>query len=910
MTFFLNALTYATKQAQRRKRALLNDSIGYSVVALSLTLMYVSSGFLYQQAMVDTAQQIVFDMNVEYQALLSDAELRLRAMLLSSVEGVARTETVMFSVMSYGNSSPVIGVVALQEDSAVWNDFTFRTGTGTPRENQCLVVLDTQDASHYPLNSTVPVYIPYMRQGSTTVPYLPLDLNVTGLVSTGIDLSALLLEYSRAPGMISLSQPTVILLVNYNKTMAPILDYLAGVGATISPATLLTNTVVWLDQHMVQQAVVMGMTQSLVDTMKLRLSSALSGHGRFVVGSNLEGALDTLKQYYDGLSLGLFTSLIPMFFLAFVVLQLQGLRTARRRRHEVGLLRTKGYSSGFIRIAQTWESLLVAVLASIVGMLLGLLISVIFLSSGTVSLFSVEMVLVIVGITATITVYASRASYRSVHGHSLGMTAHDPSEEEQVSMSRFVPALCTALGLYKMIAWALDIAPYEILVASGGGLDAYLLFLLQVWLSIDSILNVLGPVLLLYGLARMASSSENVLYVLSGISTRLRGTIGTLASRNLSRHQQRNLQLALVLALTVGYASWTSLALDTTILQSQERALVDNGADVSFFIRGDEDTHVMQQVLSITAVEAITIERRFTLNTVTESISLRAVTPDTWESAAYSRPEWFTFADASKGLTLLDSNNTIVLERLVAARLGLHLGDTVSLYLENHSWSLLICGLFGPTPVPIVVQGFGGSSVEYYCERTWSYVGAQFCELLQGLILPQKRALVRVSDGAMRTEVASAIDALHLPVYQIKTSEETVSLQTRLATAMLSLRLVNVVFSVIISLLGVSALMLATRESRREEIRNMLFRGFGRSSIGTLLYWEIVPLMTFMLVGVLIGVFTSVGLSQSMFQGTQVTLVSARLAVGGFSAVFIPLTMMTCVAALRLACHVTKWRPR
>ncbi len=903
MSHIFKSCIYSTKQIRRKKKHFLSDCISPFLVILALTLLFLSSNIVFRQAAVDTTKQIVFDMTVQHQGVLSESDLQNRISLLDSVEGVGHAESVAISVISSGGESPK-GFVALEADSDIWQHFTFHDAFDIPDVNQCLVVVNTEAALHYDLNSTIPFSIPYFEKGSSVVPSVSLNLTVSGLVSTDIDLSALFFEYSNAPGMISQTSPASVVLTNFGETIAPILDFISERATSLSPA-LLCHTAITLDQDLVQQNIVLGSVTNLIDEMKTKLTLALGGNGRYVIGSNLEGKLSSLKQYYDSLLFDLVTSFLPIIFLTLIIARIQGIRTAKRKKREIRLLRTKGYSLGFIRIGQYWHSFVVTLASLVVGLTLGIVgaySSFSHIDSAALDIAAFSMIVVI---AASIPAYTAHVTLHSFAEHSQGLINKITHYEETRNRGIGLPLLCTALGIYKMAAWMARIDPFEMMMAAGGFEDVFVQIVFSTWISIDYILNVIGPLLLMYGLASLSATSERVLYELSGISARLKGTLGILASRNLYRNRERNAHLALILALVVGYATWTSLSLDIMTAHHREFALVENGSDISFQLSVGNNSFELEKVLDLSGVDSLAVEREFSLDAITDRIRIRGIEPQNWTSAAYYRRSWFAFNDSSQGIQSLVSNDTIILERLVAARLGLAIGDFITLSLNDHSWVLHIIGLYGPDP--ILVESSVGSGAEYLCEETWSYVNTQFCDALEGLIATRDRVLVRVEDSAVKSEVIHSLEMMNLPIYRIQSADDVNTLEMNLSVSLVDFRLISVLFAIPLSLLGIFSLTASVRNNRAEEIRNLQIHGFGRKRISGLLYWEIAPLMIFIMVGVAIGAFTSLGFIRGM-SGPVPALVIPVFSFGIFSIIFVPFISVLCAALMRLSCYVTKWR--
>ncbi|MCK5116899.1 MAG: ABC transporter permease, partial [Candidatus Aegiribacteria sp.] len=369
-----------------------------------------------------------------------------------------------------------------------------------------------------------------------------------------------------------------------------------------------------------------------------------------------------------------------------------------------------------------------------------------------------------------------------------------------------------------------------------------------------------------------------------------------------------NMQFAMLLALTLGYATWTSVNVDVQLNFSRNQSLAGNGSDISCFLKTPNDTSFLPELLDLDGVANITMEEHFTLETVAGIIDLRAISPDSWKSTAYYQDEWFTFENQNLGLSTLQNNNLIILERLIAHSLGLSIGDEITLFYEDNSWVLSIVGLFGPEPNLVTSSASSdGTSPNYLAERTWSYVSIGMCDTFEGLFATQTKLLIKLSTQDLTSDVVNELELHNFPVYGIRTFEEYTSLETSLSSTFVVLHVVGVIFSTFLAVFGVWALMTSIRYQRREEIQSMRKRGMGRSTLSKLLFWEVVPLLPFMLLGILVGFVTAFGITFS-FQGAATPLVLPQFSTGLFSLLLIPLVFAAVLVTVRASCHVRKGR--
>jgi hypothetical protein len=286
-----------------------------------------------------------------------------------------------------------------------------------------------------------------------------------------------------------------------------------------------------------------------------------------------------------------------------------------------------------------------------------------------------------------------------------------------------LPWAAFILGTYKIVLFATGVnLPTLLAQANASTGNFYISLLIQAFSYFDLILTYIGPILFFWGLAKILIQNSLKFQQLTSGFSRITGDLGALAAKNVRRNPARLAAIAFLVAFIVGYSVQVSgqLSSEQDFIARQVRSQV--GADITVSVLNATQTPtIIQDILgNVSGIKATTLECRLQQSySEGEQTVVHTVEPDSWASVAYYEPQWFTGASMEEAFNgLRNDNMSIILERRVAEKLNLKVGDQVGINFPSGGRKLTIVGFFGPEPAVLP----GARAGEKYAEQTWSFV--------------------------------------------------------------------------------------------------------------------------------------------------------------------------------------------
>jgi hypothetical protein len=284
--------------------------------------------------------------------------------------------------------------------------------------------------------------------------------------------------------------------------------------------------------------------------------------------------------------------------------------------------------------------------------------------------------------------------------------------------------LALILGAYKIGVFAAGINMTQTLSrAMFAGGNFIITLLVGIWIAVDSVLNYVGPLLFFWGFTKLFIQGSLEFQALTTRLAKFLGDLGALATKNVRRNPARAAAMAFLIALIVGYSFQVTgqLASEHDFAVRQTYAQV--GSDISVNLASANNaSHTLGVIMTNVSdsVKNATIETSFSGQAPSgNSVTLKAVEPDSWLKTAYYEGGWFSGADAAAAFNLLRTkNDTIVIERSVARRYSLDIGGFISIEfgsMDGKTQKLEIVGFFGPDQST-------DQSGAFYTGFYWSYV--------------------------------------------------------------------------------------------------------------------------------------------------------------------------------------------
>jgi ABC-type antimicrobial peptide transport system permease subunit len=602
---------------------------------------------------------------------------------------------------------------------------------------------------------------------------------------------------------------------------------------------------------------------------------------------------------------------IPVFFVAWYLGSTVSDVSFNIRRREIGLLSTKGLSSGQIQRMFLTEAVVIGLIGGALGVVGGLVLNQYY--AGTINLnnlfasqvFSPEIAVV----TIVFGVILALASVFLSSRKASRMPAVDALREyvpvENKPRFRFVPWIALILGSYKIAVFALGLNIQTIVNQwnySGG--NFFLSIFTGPLVIFDAIMTYFGPFLFFWGLTKvLIRDSDRFQRIASKISS-VMGDLGALAAKNVRRNPARLAAIAFLIAFIIGFSVQV-----TGQIASQQDFIVRNvhqqvGADVTVSVANASKAQVILNdiVGNVSGIKNATIERTMsaplTEGNSYNQMQIRTIDPDTWASSAYYEQGWFTGASVDQMMKdLKGSNNTIIIDRTLAKQLGKNLYDEVGIDFNSCPRKLRIIGFFGPEPTDtsarsVTIGGQGSRnispSINAY-SRYYSYVPANLFNMSEysGIYTVesfQTKYLITLNSGVNGTEVASQIRNVNstdlIAIYsfdqewQQSTSNNNVATYSSLQ--ILDVQGLGLIFAVLSASVGTALIAIVSLKERSREATLMSVRGLSYRQLVWMFLTESMATITFsvtlgVVVGIIIVYGTITSANNALFNSALVT---------------------------------------
>ncbi len=252
---------------------------------------------------------------------------------------------------------------------------------------------------------------------------------------------------------------------------------------------------------------------------------------------------------------------IPVFFVAWYLGSTVSDVSFNIRRREIGLLSTKGLSSGQIQRMFLTEALVIGLIGGALGVVGGLILNQYYI--GTVNLnnlfasqmFSptIAVVTIIFGVVLALTsvFWSSRKASRMPAVDAL----RDYMPIENKSRWRILSWIALILGSYKIVVFALGLNIQQIVNQwSYSGGNFFLSIVAGPLTFFDVIMTYIGPFLFFWGLTKIViRDSDKFQRVASKISS-VMGDLGALAAKNVRRNPARLAAIAFLIAFIIAFS--------------------------------------------------------------------------------------------------------------------------------------------------------------------------------------------------------------------------------------------------------------------------------------------------------------------------------------------------------------------
>jgi ABC-type lipoprotein release transport system permease subunit len=841
-------LVYPIKRVFRSWKLFIALLIGVILATTFFAGILVKANLTAQQSLDQQLSSVLVDIEVgtrlNYTNFMQAQQDILGIHGVKSLEVIANSNSMMYS-SSDNFTNPVFPqVIYLPTSSSVYDGWENKPSGGIG-ENETYVLLDTNLSDELAVNDTLVTSLEFPSPKMDNITTVSMNLTVAGFTNLNDDAYTIATgnTYYRPP-----FTPSVPQQIFHYKSDLLIVDWgtLEKIWTTMPNRTFNTRFLVSLNRDELLNPWDAQTSANNVQTIADKIQNAILAnyeYGGTYFQNNLGNVLTSFQYSFSGtIVINLIIVSLPVFFVAWYLGSTVSDVSFNLRRREIGLLSTKGLSSGQIQRMFFAEALVIGAIGGLIGIVGGLLLNQVLTGVNLETLFNSQLLNIY---TMVFTVgfgmvlaffsvfFAARRASKIPSVDSL--REYMPSEADKPYHKK-LPWVAFILGAYKIIAFILGVNMASLLSqAQFVGGNFLISIAVSIWLLIDSILNYIGPLLFFWGLSKLLIQNSLKFQQFASGVYRVTGDLGALAAKNVRRNPARSAAIAFLIAFIIGYGVQVTGQIASEQDYINRQVMYNVGADVTVSVVNATKTQmILNDILgNVSEVKASTVECTLVQNSA--GTIMRTIDPNSWTEAAYYEDSWFSGASFQDALNEFRANNmTIILERRVAKDLNLQLNDEIGIAFQSGARKLKVVGFFGPEPVEIQTP-FGRSSSGI---QTWSYVprdlfnmSSSYSDAFQAESFESK-ILLKLNDGANGTNVAETIRNLGLEIYGVQSFDEELSKMQASAnsltynnTLVLDVQRLGLIFVVLAASVGTALISIVSMRERSREATLMSVKG-------------------------------------------------------------------------------------
>lgn len=887
---------YAAKRTSRNKKLFLAILVGVMIATTLFAASNIGANSLMGAMLFDVLDDVPVDMTWRMWSWGEVPDPSTFFEIRQEIEQFSEVSSTKL-VVQHSNTSwetqQYQYTTGIQHNSTVYDGMTLVSGNMSLGANETLIATSSPMINDFPVGSNYSIEIMIWRQTAEPIIY-NLTLKVIGHVqltplARGILIAGSYLPYYGYEYESWLTQHVSFFIVDVETTFLPIYYY-ARNQTDVDGIDLEQRINIYVDRASLINPYNIQQTAANIQRLGNQIMNALSYQYEGYLSNELAFSLQLFSYISENFRMVFLQVSIPVFFIAlYMGVTLNDVSYSIRRR-EIGLLLTKGVTRSTITSLFIWEALLIGLLASILGILVGFAIIPFFIPAVTWASmlttgigFDTIFITIIFGVI--LAVFASYLPARkaakittvdAIKEYTLAgeSTSSSGLTAMRTSYPRMLAWTALILGSYKLVIWLLGINVSEILLdviftnPILGSLVAY-------WVIFDSFITFWAPLLFLWGLTTIIIKGWPSFYrYLERFISRILGELGGLASHNIRRRPARTAAIIFITALLVGYGVQTIGVLGTSQDLAVRNAYTQVGADLDVIVNLPENvSDLLPTIRNIEGVRGAAGQFTFTMSIIGFNMDVRAINVSDWLGVAYWEQTWILGVPAMVAFDALAANNdTIILERIYAVELNLNIGNQISVQFSSSGtdYPLSIVGYMGPEPK--LIQDPWGWGSQWQAEETWSYVPVELMEEHSSEISSSTgHILVSLDSPAYNTEVIQAIEALEdvLNVDSAPTRIEEYNTNV-LQSSTTNMMQLGVAFSFLLASIGTLVIIFLTLRERRTTTALMSARGMTYSQTVIILMAEILTMIVFAItIGFIVGLIIYYGLVSS---GTVTTI--------------------------------------
>ena len=743
-------LMYPIKHVFRNWKLFTALLIGIALAATFFAAIGVKSNLAAEQALDKQLSSVLTDM--EFTAPLNQSNLALAYQNITHIDGVKKVDLIarldsMPIRMSTDNFTSywTPQMAAFPNDSRIYNEWLNKPVGGIP-ENYTYLVAGSDLAKQVAIgdNITTMIQFPTPKYYNTSTVYV--NLTVAGFAEL-TDNGYQLLSGNGGSNIIYYAPPPMsttggssyqfsssnfgyrsdAMIIGWDNTFKKLWN------TTLDSSTARITFSIGVDRKALISPWNIQSSVDKIDTIGDNVENQILGsylsHG--YLNRYLSDSLGGLQENFSLTIVSFIIVSLPVFFVAWYLGATVSDVSFNIRRREIGLLSTKGLSSGQIQRMFLTEALVIGLIGGALGVVGGLILNQYY--AGTVNLNSLLSTQAydptIMAVTVVFAVILALTSVFWSSRKAARLPAVDTLRnympiETNKPRQKILPLIALILGSYKIAIFILGInVPMALdqLSSSGG----FFLSIVRLPLSLfDAALTYIGPLLFLWGLTKLLIKESTKFQQLATKISSVMGDLGALAAKNVRRNPARLAAIAFLIALIIGY----SVQVTGQIASQQDYTVrfVQNqvGGDISVsVVNATKGQLILDDILAnVSGVRNASIQRTVSpsFSDSYGSITVNAIDPANWSASAYYEQGWFSGNNLDQALKEMKANNnTIILDRTVAKELDKKLYEEITINFASCPRTLRIVGFFGPDlsstygqSVNIQSRSFDGSQLK------------------------------------------------------------------------------------------------------------------------------------------------------------------------------------------------------
>ncbi len=889
-------LLYPFKRVLRNWKLFVALLIGIVLASTFFASIDIKANMAAQQALDRELDDLAIDMDIR--ATLNMSNIIDARNNISSVDGVSNVDAVTrfyntWSKVSSDNYTRSWGapIISFANTSKINEEWLNKPVDGI-KENETYILEGSEFAKKVKIGDNITTTMNILRPKYYNASTIFVNLTVAGFVELTERGYALVMGNTWSPvSMISSSEQRYryqsdLMIVSWENTIEKL-------WANVSDSAIDTTFLISVDREALLSAWDTSQSADKLEVVSNNIHNVILSKFEFSAPTPNNHIGDRLQSFNNNFSSTLMNFILvslPVIFVAWYLGSTVSDVSFNMRRREIGLLSTKGLSSGQIQRMFLTEALVIGLIGGLLGVVGGLILNQVLVGEFNINtLFGSQLYnsytmifTVIFGIIlAFVSVFFS--ARRAAKMPTVEALRDYMSSEIDMPYRKKLPWVAFILGTYKIVVFALGLNVPSLVSSElfrGGNFFTSIGYSILTYF--DLIMTYIGPLLFLWGLSKLLiQNSLKFQQLTSGVS-RVMGDLGALAAKNVRRSPARLAAIAFLIALIIAYSVQVTGQLASEEDYVSRRVHAQVGADIILSVKNATQADIVLNDILGNVSEVKNYTMQCTLEQRNANTMVVTIDPDSWMAAAYYEKEWFSdMEQAFNGLK--NDNMTIILERRVAKQEKLEVGDEIAIDFSSGARTLKIVGLYGPEPTEISAGGM----TFYNAEETYSYIPRN----LFNMSSPESDAyklenfdvqiLLKLHDGVNGTAVAEEIRCLGLDIYGVDSFDEQwqLSLQGRNDVTYNSLQTLDVqrlglIFAVLSASVGTAVISLVSLRERSREATLMSVRGLSYRQLVRMFLTENIAVITFsVILGLCVGVIIVYGnIASSSTVGSQLIM--------------------------------------